>query len=89
MSRPYFYKQLDKITKTDNMCDIIALGYDTMWGVKHGDDWVTVCREDAFNFKSTYRTYTRLFFATEKAAQNQVDKLNKMFNSTEYKIAKV
>lgn len=91
MARPKHYRELNRLMVTGKMHETIALGHDHMWGVKHGDDWVILCYEDAFKLTPSrvYRKYSRLFFATQKSAQNQAERLNKMFNSTEYKVAKI
>ena len=91
MVRPHVYKPLDRLMMPGETREHVVLGHDHMYGIKKGSDWVTLCKEDIYGFdlNNVNRKYTRLFFVSEKAAQNQVDKLNKMFNSTEYKIAKV
>ena len=91
MPRPKHYRELDKTLVPGRMHETISLGHSHMWGVKKGDDWITICYEDAYkiNPSKVYRKYSRLFFATEKSAKNQVDKLNRLFHTTEYKVAKI
>ena len=91
MPRPEHYTRLHNTLKSGDMCETIALGSNTMYGVKNGDQWVTVCKEDIFklNKGQTYRKYTRLFFATKRSAQSHCDKLNKMFNTDEYVVAEI
>jgi hypothetical protein len=76
---------------TGDACETLALGSDHMYGVKHGDQWVTICKEDVFKLTTgqAYRKYTRLFYATRKPAQSQADKLNRMFNTDEYVVVKI
>lgn len=91
MPRPFVYKKLDSIFKSGDHMETHALGYNTMWGVKKGEDWITLCREDimAFDNKKAYRKYARLFFVTKATAQTQCDKLNKLFNTTEYRVESI
>lgn len=90
MARPYLYKHLDRTLPTGETRETISLGFEAMYGVKHGDDWVTICRQDAFGINpGEGRKYTRLFFATERVARNHADRLNRMFNSTEYRAVKI
>ena len=48
MPRPFVYKHLDRTILPGDHRETIALGYGEMWGVKKGDQWVTVCKEDAY-----------------------------------------
>tara|TARA_Y100001973_G_C5130998_1_gene297770 strand:+ start:264 stop:539 length:276 start_codon:yes stop_codon:yes gene_type:complete len=91
MPRPYLYRKLDSVFKSGDHMETHALGFDTMWGVKKGDDWITLCREDVYQVdnKPAYRKYARLFFATQQSAQTQADKMNKMFKSTEYRVESI
>ena len=80
MSRPYLYKHLDRTLISGDTRETISLGFDSMYGGKHGDDWVTICRQDAFNVNpGEGRKYTRLFFATERVARNHANRLNRLF----------
>ena len=91
MPRPHHYTRLHNTLRTGDMSETIALGSDTMYGVKCGAQWVTMCKEDIFKLNNgqTYRKYTRLFFATRKTAQSHCDKLNRMFNTDEYQVAEI
>ena len=91
MPRPFVYKKLDSVFKSGDHMETHALGFDTMWGVKKGEDWITLCREDVMSMdsKQAYRKYARLFFVTQASAQTQADKLNKLFNTTEYRVESI
>ena len=90
MPRPFVYKHLDKTLISGDLRETIALGFGSMYAVKKGNDWVTICRQDAFGLKpSEGRKYQRLFFATEQTAKRHASKLNKIYNSTEYTVVKI
>tara|TARA_Y100000004_G_scaffold148939_1_gene170671 strand:+ start:441 stop:716 length:276 start_codon:yes stop_codon:yes gene_type:complete len=91
MPRPYHYTRLHNTMTAGDTCETVALGHDHMYGVKCGDKWVTICKEDTFRLTTgqAYRKYTRLFYATRKPAQSQADKLNRIFNTNEYQVAKI
>ena len=91
MPRPFVYKKLDAVLKYGDTLETLALGYDTMYGVKYGDDWVTICKEDTYKVQEipTYRKYTRLFFVTKATAQTQAKKLNKLFKTDQYRVEKI
>ncbi len=91
MPRPNHYTRLHNTLLPGDSCETLALGADAMYGVKCGELWVTVCKEDVFrlNTGQAYRKYQRLFFATRKSAQAQCDKLNRIFNTNQYEVAKV
>jgi hypothetical protein len=74
-----------------DVCETLALGSNVMYGVKCGEQWVTVCKEDIFRLQrgQAYRKYQRLFFATRRSAQTQCDNLNKIFKTDQYVVAKV
>lgn len=91
MPRPFVYKKLDAVLKYGDTLETLALGYDTMYGVKCGDDWVTICKEDTFKVREipTYRKYTRLFFVSKTTAETQANKLNKLFKTDRYRVEKI
>ena len=91
MPRPHHYTRLHNTMLPGDSCETLALGSDAMYGVKSGAQWVTICKEDIFRLQrgQAYRKYQRLFFATRRSAQTQCDNLNKMFNTDEYKVAKI
>jgi hypothetical protein len=91
MPRPNHYTRLDNTMLPGDACETLALGSDVMYGVKCGEQWVTVCKEDIFRLQrgQAYRKYQRLFFATRRSAQTQCDNLNRMFNTDQYVVAKV
>ena len=91
MPRPFVYKHLDRTILPGDHRETIALGYGEMWGVKKGDQWVTVCKEDAYKIdpSSSLRKYTRLFFANKKSAQTQCNKFNRIFNTQDYQVEKI
>tara|TARA_R100000734_G_C3277177_1_gene71716 strand:- start:192 stop:467 length:276 start_codon:yes stop_codon:yes gene_type:complete len=89
--RPEHYTRLHNTMLPGDSCETLALGCDAMYGVKNGDKWVTICKEDIFrlNTGQAYRKYQRLFFATKRSAQSHCDKLNRIFNTNEYEVAKI
>jgi len=91
MARPFIYKHLNRTILPGDHRETIALGYNTMYGVKKGDQWVTICKEDAYKIdpKTAYRKYTRLFFASKSVAQNHCNKLNRIFNTQDYQIEQI
>lgn len=91
MARPHLYKQLDRILINGQIRETVALGFDSMYGVKKGDLWVTLCKEDTYKLinDEVNRKYTRLFFATERVAQTHAKKLNLMFHTDEYRAVKI
>jgi|DEB0MinimDraft_6_1074348.scaffolds.fasta_scaffold24238_4 hypothetical protein len=91
MPRPFVYKKLDSILKYGDTCETVSLGHNVMWGIKNEEDWVTLCKEDTFGMeeKHLHRKYSRLFYASETTARTQANKLNKLFNTDKYRVAKV
>ncbi len=91
MPRPHHYTRLNSTLLPGDDCETLALGSDAMYGVKNGEQWVTVCKEDVFrlNTGQAYRKYQRLFFASRKSAQSQCNKLNKIYKTNQYVVAKV
>lgn len=92
MARPTAYTRIARILESGKECETVVLGQQQMWGIKHGEYWVTLCKEDTYglkNWKGNGLKYTRLFYSTLQVAQTQADKLNRLFNTDEYIVAEI
>ena len=90
MARPFVYKKLDTILKSNDIKETYALGCEVMYGIKKGTQWVTICRADPYLLSNKNpRKYIRLFYATENVAHTQAQKLNNTFNTNEYHVVQI
>lgn len=94
MARPLKYHRLDRVLENGKVCETVSLGYDVMYGVKKGNDWVTLCKEDTYGMtgwkaSGNFRRYSRLFYTSSHVAQRQADRLNRLFGSTEYRVVPI
>ena len=83
MARPYKYKLLEKMPGLDGV-ENMALGELIMYGVKKDDYWVAIGKRF-----DNYTKYQQLFTTSRKVAQNQADRLNDVFNTTEYRVVQI
>jgi len=92
MPRPFVYKRIDRILENGKDLETVVLGHPHMWGVMHGDLWVTIAKQDTHgikNWKNNGLKYQKLYFSTQHMAQTHADRLNKLFYTNEYKVAKI
>jgi len=90
MARPFVYEHLDRRVLPTDSRETISLGIKHMWGVKKGDNWVTICKQDAYGIDPNIgRKYTRLFFASKTVAQTHCNKLNSIFNTQDYQVEQI
>ncbi len=87
MSRPFIYDIIDTYEHYDGRVRQ-TIAHHKMYGIKHGDYWVGQCITNEFT-TPIQRKYHKMFYASKRSAQTQCDKLNKKYNSIEYRVVEL
>lgn len=85
MARPYQYKILHS-KATFGGKEESTIAHPVMYGIKNGDDFVCGLTTNIFN---NQRKYYRMFYVSQKAAQNVAEKLNRNHSTDSYRVVKI
>ena len=81
-------KEYVRLESTDEFGGLVktTIAIDRMYGIKHRDKWIGKITYDVVSHN---RKYHKMFYGNKSSAQTQCNRLNKMFNSIEYRVVEL